>query len=525
LQDAQTLPIVHAICSNNITQYDLEARRLGLPADCHMPVQCKHVYSGACLSGLAGTFSSSELVLLLNTCLPLGSVLYHEKDAPVIKAEHQYKKPNFDRKSNRRSLRQAPSGAEFEENSAINGDQLNFWPISQGQDISLLEEKQQTLSVPLWNLDRIDQQYLPLDKTYSFGSAESPGIGQGVTIYVLDTGIMTNHQEFQTWDSIAEITSNNQTKAASLAATSNNTAITNSASTSRASCGHDFVENSTNCEDIDGHGSHVAGTAIGLQVGVAKGASVVAVKILDAQGLGTVGSTIAGLDYVASIHTSPAVVTLSLGVQRGQYSRAMEDAVRALVEDHGVMVIAAAGNAAGDSCQFSPGATPQAFTVAASDFAGTYTDFSNNTTSNNGSTTNNESKSNIVHEEKEGVYIEGNQGTCVDLFAPGVDIYSVCGGIRRCGHVSTSTYAYASGTSMAVPHVAGAAAIYFESHPQASPAEVAEALKGAAIEGVIAPMVLKEGTVNKLLQVKGLDGNQTHAVAAVQAADGPATAG
>ncbi|KAG7666753.1 putative Extracellular serine proteinase [Nannochloris sp. 'desiccata'] len=482
-----------------------------------MPSQCQHVYSGACLSGggLAGTFSPAELDLLINTCLPAGSVLYQEDDAAVIKAEHQpgKEKPHY-KKLHRRSLRQARPGSNFVQNSAINGDQLDLWSISQGHDINLLKEKHQTLAAPLWNLDRIDQQYMPLDKTYSFGSFESPGVGQGVTIYVLDTGIMSNHQEFQTWSSFAV---DNNTAAAAVSATSTTGNVTRTASTSRASCGRDFVNGSVNCEDVDGHGSHVAGTAIGLQVGVAKGASVIAVKILDDQGLGTVGSTIAGLDYVASTHRKPAVVTLSLGVQRGHYSRAMEDAVRALVEDHGVMVIAAAGNGATDSCQFSPGATPQAFTVAASGFSSKYSSFIN--TKNNKDSNAHAIKA-VENDEAEGVYSEGNQGKCVDLFAPGTDIYSICGGIRRCGYVSTTTYAYASGTSMAVPHVAGAAAIFLEAHPEASPAEVKEALKGAAIEGAISPMVLRADTANILLQVKGLSGNQG-ASAAVHAADGP----
>lgn len=506
-----------AICNRNVSQYALDAKRLGLPADCHMPLQCQHTYSTALSGGgLAGAFSPAELDLLINTCLPEDSLLYQEDDATVFKAEHQPENIKTSlQKSHRRSLRQAYPGSNFKQNSAINGDTLNLTSIFQGQDINLLQEKHQTLAAPLWNLDRIDQRHLPLDKTYSFGSAESPGVGQGVTIYVLDTGIMSNHQEFQTWSSFGG--NNNNSSAAAVSATSAPNNDPSTPSTSRASCGRDFVKGSAHCEDIDGHGSHVAGTAIGLQVGVAKGASVIAVKILDDQGLGTVGSTIAGLDYVASTHKNPAVVTLSLGVQRGLYSRAMEDAVRALVEDHGVMVIAAAGNGASDSCQFSPGATPHAFTVGASGFAGTFSNLVDNT--NNEESSINAIKA-VEHGGVEGVYTQGNQGKCVDLFAPGTDIYSICGGIRRCGHVRPTTYAYASGTSMAVPHVAGAAAIYLESHPEASPAEVVEAMKGAAVEGAISPRVLRAETANMLLQVKGLGGNHGES-AAVQAADGP----
>lgn len=108
-----------------------------------------------------------------------------------------------------------------------------------------------------------------------------------------------------------------------------------------------------------------------------------------------------------------------------------------------------------------------------------------------------------------------NQGSCVDLFAPGVDVYSVCGGQRRCGTVSPSTYAYASGSSMAVPHVAGAAAVYLSQHPEASPQQVGAALIAAATSGRLDGGVLRPGTPNKLLSTA------LTAPASVQAAQGP----
>jgi subtilisin family serine protease len=219
--------------------------------------------------------------------------------------------------------------------------------------------------------------------------------------------------------------------------------------------------------------------------------------MLDSDGMGTVSNTVAALDWVAANHPpgSPAVITMSLGVQRGTYTQSMESAVAALVNDHGITTVVAAGNTAGDACSYSPADVSEAFTVGASDLDTKY------------------SRSAGPHSE--GVYSQGNQGPCVDIFAPGVDVWSVCGGTRRCGNVTTMTYAYASGTSMAVPHVAGAAALYLESRPTASPGEIKSAIMGAATKGVLDPNALLQGTPNSLLMTRM---NQS---SLVQAAQGP----
>lgn len=159
-----------------------------------------------------------------------------------------------------------------------------------------------------------------------------------------------------------------------------------------------------------------------------------------------------------------------------------------------LQVVVAAGNTCSDACLTSPALVPEAITVGGSDLSGRNP--SSSLPSNGSSPTG------------DTVYTDGNQGPCLDLFAPGVDIYSVCGGVRRCGNVTRDTYAFASGTSMAVPHVTGAAALYLARNPQATPAEVRTALINAASPDKIDPRLLSPGTPNLLLMTRLEDPSQ-----------------
>ena len=318
-----------------------------------------------------------------------------------------------------------------------------------------------TLAAPtstLWSLDRIDQVQPPLDG----GFATSQAAGQGVHVYVVDSGIRGSHEQFTSQAGGAKVTADADFTAAPLP----------------------FGPGIQPAQDCDGHGTHVAGTIAGSTVGIARGARIHSIRVLDCTGSGSVSDVVAGIDYVATHAQLPAVTVLSLGVPSGEWSVALETAVTNLVTSAGVFVTAAAGNSQGNACSLVPASVPSVFAVGGSDLPAPLRVPNARPAS---------AASDIL-------YSWSDTGPCLALFAPGVDIISACGGSNRCGAVSDTAYAIASGTSMAAPHVAGAAAVYLSAHPTASPAQVKAALLSRATRGTIAPgQPMLPGTPNALL--------------------------
>jgi subtilisin family serine protease len=277
------------------------------------------------------------------------------------------------------------------------------------------------LNPPSWGLDRIDQKSLPLNGRYTYPDSA----GQGVTAYVIDTGVRITHTDFG----------------------------------GRASYGYDFVDNDPIAQDGHGHGTHVAGTVAGTSYGVAKKAKIVAVRVLNNNGSGTTDQVVAGVDWVAQHHSGPSVANMSLG---GGPDTALDAAVRNTISS-GVTFAVAAGNSNADASGFSPARVSEAITV--------------------GATTSTDARASY-----------SNYGSVLDLFAPGSSINSTW-------NTSDTATATLSGTSMATPHVTGAAALYLADHPTATPAQVASTLTSAASSGVVTNP--GPGSPNRLLNVVG----------------------
>ncbi|GAA2767146.1 hypothetical protein GCM10010103_61870 [Streptomyces paradoxus] len=272
---------------------------------------------------------------------------------------------------------------------------------------------------PSWGLDRLDQADTAGDAKYTYPD----GAGEGVTAYVIDTGVRTSHKDFA----------------------------------GRATSGFDAVDNDNDASDGNGHGTHVAGTIAGTAHGVAKKAKIVAVRVLDDNGSGTTEQVIAGIDWVAKNHQGPSVANMSLG---GGADPAIDEAVKKAIAA-GVTFGVAAGNDSADAGQGSPARVADAITVASSTKDDKQSDFS-------------------------------NFGSVVDIYAPGSDVTSAWNDSDE----GTKTI---SGTSMATPHVVGAAAVYLAGHKDATPDQVAKALTGGATPDKISNP--SQGTANKLLKI------------------------
>ena len=276
---------------------------------------------------------------------------------------------------------------------------------------------------PPWGLDRIDQR-TGLNSLYDYGTT-----GAGVIAYIVDTGLMSSHSEFS----------------------------------GRVSPGFSAFSDGRGSEDCHGHGTHVGGTVGGTTYGVAKGVTLVPVRVLNCSGSGSDSTVIAGLNWLLANHPAgrPGVVNMSLG---GGANDSLDEAVRAVV-NAGITVVVAAGNTGTLSCEESPAREPLAITVNAS----TRTDDDASWS---------------------------NYGSCSDIYAPGTEILSA-------DIASITASRTMEGTSMASPHVAGAVARILQRHPGYGPAQVWSALN---ISSTYVNFGLGSfGDPNKLLYADPLD--------------------
>ncbi|AEB47955.1 MULTISPECIES: S8 family serine peptidase [Micromonospora] len=293
-----------------------------------------------------------------------------------------------------------------------------------------------TQSSPPWGLDRLDQYTAKLNKTYKY-----PNTGSKVTAYILDTGINVKHQDFG----------------------------------GRATMGYDAIDpppptpdpeptdppaggvQANANGDCNGHGTHVAGTVGGTKYGVAKGVKLVGVRVLDCDGYGTTEQVIAGVDWVTANAQKPAVANMSLGDVVTIPS--LDEAVKRSIAS-GITYSLAAGNSMMDACKTSPARVPDAITVGATDRVDMRAWFS-------------------------------NYGKCLDVFAPGVSIVSA----RHDSNTGSVGY---SGTSMAAPHVAGAAALLLHANPTWKPKQVRDRIVTTGVAGAVYDT---KGSIDRMLTV------------------------
>jgi subtilisin family serine protease len=289
-----------------------------------------------------------------------------------------------------------------------------------------------------WHLDRINQRNLPLDGNSTLSSLT----GQGVTIYVVDSGVNMEHEQFG----------------------------------GRAIAGVDPLTESGDSpvspasSDCDGHGTHVAALAGGSTVGVARAATIVSVRVLGCRGDGPVSAVVEALKWVRGHHIggTPAVVNMSLGVDVGDEGSAIDSQVKALIAE-GIVVTIAAGNADGsgryNSCDIAPAHVAGALTVGAVAVNDAFTTYS-------------------------------NYGPCIDLLAPGGTSTT---GLESAWIGGAAVYDFDAGTSMASPLVAGYAALLAQQQPGLCADDISDAIVARATTGVVT--ALESQTPNRLLFV------------------------
>ena len=269
--------------------------------------------------------------------------------------------------------------------------------VSAVPDTRVKMTAQQT-NPPSWGLDRLDGA--TRDNSYSYISE-----GSGRYVYVIDTGVYGGNSDFG----------------------------------GRVRSGYDAVNDGNGTDDCNGHGTHVAGTIGGSQYGVAKSATIVAVRVLDCAGSGYSSSVVAGINWVIASHPGgTGVINMSLG---GPTNAAIDQAV-ADATAAGLVVVVAAGNSSADACSYSPARAPSALTIGAIDESNAKASYS-------------------------------NSGSCVDMWAPGTGITSTWIG-------GSSATRVLSGTSMASPHVAGLAARMLQARPGITVSEMENILTTAS---------------------------------------------